>query len=162
MYQAFMIGNISNKLLPSAVVAQQNVGAQPGTDRGSLAASMAICGAAVVHIVSLVIFVGLMGTWLLSITPETVLEVVRTYVVPAVFGAVAVQAIITVRRLRPVVIAFAVAVLVQLGLVPLMPGLAFVATGICVLTTILLTWFLRPRVAEGRAETAASGQPQGK
>lgn len=145
MYQAFMIGNISNKLLPSAVVAQQNVGARPGTDRGSLAASMAICGAAVVHIVSLVIFVGLLGTWLLSVTPETMLEVVRTYVIPAVFGAVAVQAIITVRRLRPVLFALAVAMVVQLGIVPMMPGLGYVATGICVLATILLTWFLRPR-----------------
>ncbi|EMY34021.1 hypothetical protein D477_011911, partial [Arthrobacter crystallopoietes BAB-32] len=31
MYQAFMIGNISSKLLPSALVAQNRIGAKPGT-----------------------------------------------------------------------------------------------------------------------------------
>ena len=31
MYQAFMIGNIANKLLPSAIVAQDTIGAKPGT-----------------------------------------------------------------------------------------------------------------------------------
>ena len=34
MYQAFMIGNISNKLLPSALIAQSAIGAKPGTRRG--------------------------------------------------------------------------------------------------------------------------------
>ena len=155
MYQAFMIGNISNKLLPSAVVAQENLGVRPGTPQGSIAASMAICGAAVVHLVSLFIFVGLLGTWLLSLTPEPVMDVVRTYVVPAVFGAVAVQAIISVRKLRPVLIAFVVALVVQLVLVPAVSELAFLATGICVIATIVLTWFLRPR-AEAKLEDSSA------
>ena len=145
MYQAFMIGNISNKLLPSAVVAQETLGVRAGTPKGSVTASMAICGAAVVHLVSLFIFVGVLGTWLLTLTPETVMDVVRSYVVPAVFGAVAVQAIISVRKLRPVLIALGVALVVQLVLVPAVAQLAFLATGICVIATIILTWVLRPR-----------------
>ena len=48
MYQAFMIGNVSNKLLPSAIVAQDTIGAKPGTRKGEYAATMAICGAAIV------------------------------------------------------------------------------------------------------------------
>ena len=36
MYQAFMIGNISNKLLPAAVVAQDTIDAQPGTKKAFL------------------------------------------------------------------------------------------------------------------------------
>ena len=36
MYQAFMIGNISSKLLPSALVAQNRIGAKPGTRRAEL------------------------------------------------------------------------------------------------------------------------------
>ena len=44
-----------------------------------------------------------------------------------------------------VIIVQTIAVVVQLGIVPMMPGLGYVATGICVLATILLTWFLRPR-----------------
>lgn len=145
MYQAFMIGNISNKLLPAAVVAQENLGVRPGTPKGSVTASVAICGAAAVHLLSLIIFVGILGSWLLSITPAPVMEVVRTYVVPAVFGAVAVQAIISVRKLQPVLIALGVALVVQLVLVPAISQLAFLATGLCVIATILLTWFLRPR-----------------
>ena len=51
MYQAFMIGNISNKLLPAALIAQTNIGAKPGSKRAELAAVVAICGAAVVHLI---------------------------------------------------------------------------------------------------------------
>ena len=46
MYQAFMIGNIANKLLPSALVAQATIGAKAGTKRGEFAALMAIVPAA--------------------------------------------------------------------------------------------------------------------
>lgn len=62
MYQAFMIGNISSKLLPCAIVAQGRIDAKPGTRRGDFAAVAAICGAATVHLVSLFVFVGLLGT----------------------------------------------------------------------------------------------------
>ena len=151
MYQAFMIGNISNKLLPAAMIAQSTIGVKPGTRKGELASVAAICGAAAVHLASLFIFVGLLGTWLLSIMPESMMAVVRTYVVPAVFGAVAVQSIISVRRLRPTVIALVVAVVVQLVLVPAFPQLGFVATGICVISTIVLAWFLRQRAGENDA-----------
>lgn len=41
-----MIGNISNKLVPAAIVAQSSIGAKAGTKRGDLAAVMAIGGAA--------------------------------------------------------------------------------------------------------------------
>ena len=58
MYQAFMIGNISNKLLPSALIAQSAIGATPGTRRGELAAVMAISGAAMVPAVPSLLFFG--------------------------------------------------------------------------------------------------------
>lgn len=45
MYQAFMIGNISNKLLPAAMIAQSTIGVKPGTRKGELASVAAICGA---------------------------------------------------------------------------------------------------------------------
>ena len=62
MYQAFMIGNIANKLLPSAMVAQATIGAKPGTKKADFSALMAICGAAMVHVFSMLVFVGLLGT----------------------------------------------------------------------------------------------------
>ncbi len=145
MYQAFMIGNISNKLLPSALIAQTNIGARPGTPRGSLAAVMAICGAASVHLLSLLIFVGLLGTWLISVVPPEVTEVVRIYVLPSVMGAVIVQAIVSLKQVRATIVAFVVAVLVLFVLVPLVPALSMVATAIVVLTTLVIGWFVRKR-----------------
>ncbi|WP_017590170.1 hypothetical protein [Nocardiopsis ganjiahuensis] len=151
MYQAFMIGNISNKLLPAAIVAQDSVNAAPGTRRGDLAAVMAICGAAVVHLTSLLVFVGLLGNWLLSILPAELIEVARLYILPAVLGAVLVQCVATMRRPRPTVIAVVAALLIQFALIPVLPGLAMYATALCVATTMALSWFLRDRRPPGEA-----------
>lgn len=147
MYQAFMIGNISNKLLPSVLVAQTAIGAKPGTDRGNFAAIMAICGAAAVHLLSLLVFVGFLGTWLISVVPAGVTDVARIYVLPAVMGAVIVQAIVSMKQVRPTVIAFAVVLVVQFVLLPLVPGLAMVSTAISVIATIVLAWFARQQAA---------------
>ena len=145
MYQAFMIGNISNKLLPSVLVAQTNIGAKPGTQRGNFAAIMAICGAAAVHLLSLLIFVGFLGTWLISVIPAEITDVARIYVLPAVMGAVIVQAIISMKQMRPTLIAFAVVLVVQFVLLPLVPGLAMVSTAVSVIVTIIFAWFARER-----------------
>jgi len=152
MYQAFMIGNISNKLLPAALIAQTNIGAKPGSKRAELAAVIAICGAAAVHLVSLAVFVGLLGSWLISAIPPSLLLVIRLYVLPAVLGAVLVQAIVSMKQPRTTVIALVVSAVVVFGLVPLAPSLAMVSTAITVLGTILLAWFFR-------AKTAAPGAP---
>ncbi len=143
MYQAFMIGNISNKLLPAALIAQTNIGAKPGTKRAELAAVVAICGAAVVHLVSLAVFVGFLGSWLISVIPPSVLMVTRLYVVPAVLGAVLVQAIVSMKQPRTTVFALVVSAVVVFILLPLVPSLALVSTAIVVLATILLAWFFR-------------------
>jgi hypothetical protein len=143
MYQAFMIGNISNKLLPAVLVAQTNINAKPGTKRGNFAAIMAICGAAAVHLTSLLLFVGILGTWLISIVPAEITAVARLYVLPAVMGAVIVQAIVSLKQLRPTLIAFAVVLVVQFILLPLVPALALVSTAISVVATIAFAWLAR-------------------
>ncbi|MCG2620899.1 hypothetical protein LVY72_03105 [Arthrobacter sp. I2-34] len=145
MYQAFMIGNISSKLLPAALVAQNRIGAKPGTRRGDFAAVAAICGAAAVHLVSLAIFVGFLGTWLISIIPAGLIDVARLYILPAVMGAVIVQSIVTIKQPRVTIIAAAVAVLIQFVVLPVAPGIAFVTTGIAVAATILASWLARDR-----------------
>ena len=145
MYQAFMIGNISNKLLPAAIVAQSPIGARPGTRRGDLAAVMAICGAATVHLTSLLLFVGVLGTWLISIIPTSIIEVARLYILPALMGAVLVQAITTMKQLRPTIFAVGFALFVQFVLVPMVPQAALAATAINVVLTVAFSWFLRNR-----------------
>ena len=143
MYQAFMIGNISNKLLPAALIAQTNIGAKPGSKRAELAAVVAICGAAVVHLTSLAVFVGLLGSWLISVIPPSVLTVTRLYVLPTVLGAVLVQAIVSMKQPRTTVFALLVSAVVVFVVLPMVPSLAMVSTAIAVLGTILLAWFFR-------------------
>lgn len=150
MYQAFMIGNISNKLLPAAVGAQAAIGARPGTKRGQLASVLAICGAATTHLLGLLILVGVLGSFLVNLLPADVVATVQTYILPAVMGAVIVQMISSNRSPRLLIIAVSVAAVVVFILTPLIPGMSYVAIAVSVLATILLAIFL-----PGRDRTAA-------
>lgn len=147
MYQAFMIGNISNKLLPAAIVAQSSIGAKPGSKRGDLAAVMAICGAATVHLTSLLLFVGVLGTWLVSQVPAEVIDVARLYILPSLMGAVLVQSIVAMKSLRPTIIAIVLALLMNFVVLPAMPAVAMFATALVVIASILVSWVLRDRKA---------------
>ncbi|MGO1725760.1 hypothetical protein [Glutamicibacter sp. BW77] len=147
MYQAFMIGNISNKLLPAAIVAQSSIGAKPGSKRGDLAAVMAICGAATVHLTSLLLFVGVLGTWLVSQVPAEVIDVARLYILPSLMGAVLVQSIVVMKSLRPTIIAIVLALLMNFVVLPAMPAVAMFATALVVIASILVSWVLRDRKA---------------
>ncbi|MGO2016395.1 MAG: hypothetical protein ACTH3R_08020 [Brevibacterium aurantiacum] len=143
MYQAFLIGNISNKLLPSAIVAQDTLGVKPGTRKGEYAATMAICGAALIHVASMVLLVGILGTWLVSIIPEPVTLVAKLYILPAILGGVTVQLIASLRQVKSTLIALGAAALVILVLIPLVPVLASGDVAIVVILTIAITWFTR-------------------
>ncbi|MGJ3401941.1 hypothetical protein [Glutamicibacter sp. Je.9.36] len=153
MYQAFMIGNISNKLLPAAIVAQSTIGAKPGSKRGDLAAVMAICGAATVHLTSLLLFVGLLGTWLVSMIPLEVIEVARLYILPSLMGAVLVQSIVAMKSLRPTIIALALALAMNFVVVPAAPAVGMFATAIVVISSIVFSWVLRDRKKTYTAES---------
>ena len=157
MYQAFMIGNISNKLLPAAIVAQSSIGAKPGSKRGDLSAVMAICGAATVHLTSLLLFVGVLGTWLVSLIPADLIEVARLYILPSLMGAVLVQTIVSMKQLRPTIVALALALLMQYAVIPLAPGIGLFATAIVVLLSIVISWVIRDR-SRGAAPDPTSEQ----
>nr|WP_205881222.1 hypothetical protein [Leucobacter insecticola] len=153
MYQANMIGNVSNKLLPAVIVAQSSIGAKPGSRRGDISAVMAISGAAMVHLASLLIFVGVLGTWLVGLLPVGLIEVARLYVLPSLIGAVVVQAIVSMKQPRTTVVAVSIALIIQFGVIPLFPQLAFYATALAVLSTIVISWAVRGRKV---VQTAAS------
>ncbi|ALJ19903.1 hypothetical protein [Microbacterium sp. No. 7] len=158
MYQAFMIGNISNKLLPAAVVAQSTIGAEPGTKRGQFASVLAICGAAVVHLASLALFVGLLGSVISRAIPENVAVSVQTYILPAIMGAVVVQAIASSRQPRVIAIALAVGAVVTFVLAPLVPAIGPFAIALTVAATILLALFL-PGASKKQDAAASSDAP---
>ena len=98
-----------------------------------------------VHVFSMLLFVGVLGTWLVSVIPTDIVDVARLYIFPAIIGAVLVQLVVTMKQPRVTVIAVVVAVVVLFVLVPAVPALAKPATGIVVLLTATLAWFLRPR-----------------
>jgi hypothetical protein len=154
MYQAFMIGNIANKLLPSALIAQTDLGEKPGTRRAELIAGAAIIGAAFVHIITLIILVGFLGTWLLGLLPPGLIAVARLYILSAVFGAVTVQAVVAMKNARITIIAAVVSAIVVFGLIKIAPALTNYATAVSVVAVIVVAWFMR-----SRADAEAAGTP---
>ncbi|WP_324616618.1 hypothetical protein [Ornithinimicrobium avium] len=156
MYQAFLIGNIANKLVPSAIVAQNALGTKPGTRKASYAATAAIAGAASVHVVSLVLLVGVLGTWIVSVMPGSITDVARVYILPAILGGVMVQLIATLKQVKSTVIAVAVSLLVVFLVVPYTPKIVSgFAVAIAVILTVALVWFLRDR--DAAVDDAAPG-----
>lgn len=150
MYQAFLIGNISTKLLPAAVTAQESIRAKPGTPQAQIAATLAICSAALIHVIGLMLIVGLFGQWLLTVIPADVLGAVTTYVVPAVLGAFVMQNVIGNRKQpKLIVIALIVGIVVIYGIAPLAPALANAAPFFGVVLTIVVAMLMfRPRTEQ--------------
>lgn len=128
-YLAFLTGNIGNMCLPCASIAQNAVGAEPGTKKGEITASLAIATASLVNILIL-IFVILGGSYLISLMPESIVQSFR-FVLPAIFGAVISQFAIQ----RPVwgIIAITFGLFVNLGPVPLA-----LQTFLCILGTVVV------------------------
>lgn len=145
MYQAFLIGNIANKLLPAAVVAQANLGERPGTRRAELIAGSAIVGAVLIHITTLVLFVGVLGTWLVGMLPAPLIATARGYILPAVFGAVVLQSVLALKSRRTTIVAVLVAAVIVFVVVPLVPALTFYATALAVVVTIAVSWYARSK-----------------
>ncbi|GAA1999469.1 hypothetical protein [Brevibacterium samyangense] len=144
MYQAFMIGNISNKLLPAAIVAQSTIGAKPGTKKASYAATAAICGAAFVHVVSMLVFVGILGSWIVTILPPPVTAIAQSYILPAILGGVVVQLIGTVKNLKSTFVAIVVGIVVVFAIMPFVPVVVQgFKIAICVVLTVVVVWFTR-------------------
>ncbi|MDR7299842.1 hypothetical protein [Haloactinomyces albus] len=153
-YQAFMIGNISNKLLPSAMAAQNAVGTEQGTAKAEITTVMAIIGAATVHLVSLLVFVGFLGSWVVSLIPASVQQVFD-YVVPAILGPVFIQAVMAARQRRTVLIALLCGAAGSFVLVPLVPSTSVYAMAVCAIASVLLSVLLRD-TAESAAENDKS------
>lgn len=132
-YLAFLTGNIGNLCLPCASIAQSVVGAEPGTKKGELTATLAIATASLVNIIIL-IFVILGGSYLISFFPESVVNSFR-FVLPAIFGGVIAQFAIQ----RPVwgIVAIAFGLFVNLGPVP-----RPLQTFLCILGTVVVCMFL--------------------
>ena len=165
-YQAWLVGNITNKLLPAAVTAQNALRADPGTRRAELISIAAISGAVIVHIVSLALLVAIGGNFILSVLPPVVVDAFK-YVLPAILGPVLVQIITMVRSWRITLMSGALALTMVLVVLPLVPGLSTYALLIVVACAIVGAILLmrgspaaRATVTARTAAPDASGEPQ--
>lgn len=149
MYQAFMIGNIANKLLPAAITAQETLEVERGSKKAEIVSAVAICGAALVHLSTLLVLVGVFGQWLISLVPPELLTIVTDTTLPAIMGAMCVQAVLGAPERRPALVALLVAAVFTLFLLPQLIGLHSVfkllGTPVSVILACLASWFLRKK-----------------
>ena len=88
-YMAFVSGNISNMRIPCASMAQVGAGVEPGTDQGSIIATIGMGVSIVIN--TLVLSLGvILGSSILAMLPATVTAALN-YLLPALFGALLVQ-----------------------------------------------------------------------
>lgn len=132
-YMGFLVGNISNMCLPCSGAAQTAIGAEPGTKKAELAATLGIAAAAIVHIIVLVPIV-LGGQYIITILPEGV-KSAFDFILPAIFGGIFAQFAIKV----PVY--GTISILLGLAL-HLLTSLGYFGLIISVVGTILIAFFL--------------------
>ena len=88
-YMAFVSGNISNMRIPCASMAQVAAEVEPGTEKGSIVATIGMGVSIVIN--TAVLSVGVIaGQAVLSMLPATVVSALN-YLLPALFGALLVQ-----------------------------------------------------------------------
>ncbi|WP_110928735.1 small-conductance mechanosensitive channel [Bacillus massiliglaciei] len=131
-YMSFLVGNISNMCLPCSAAAQNAIGAEPGSKKAELAATLGIAAASLVHIIVLVPVI-LGGAFIVSVLPPAV-QTAFQFVLPAIFGGVTAQFAMK----RPVygVIGISLGIVITLLPIP-----SFIKVILCVGGTIAMTYF---------------------
>ena len=85
-YMAFVSGNISNMRIPCASMAQVSAGVEPGTEKGSIIATIGMGVSIVINTLGVIA-----GQAILSALPAAVNNALSNYLLPALFGALIVQ-----------------------------------------------------------------------
>ncbi|MCD8089250.1 MAG: hypothetical protein LUD81_01250 [Clostridiales bacterium] len=111
-YMAFLSGNISNMRVPCASMAQAAAEVDPGTEQGSIIATLGMAMSIVINISVLTIGV-ILGSSVLAMLPETITSALN-YLLPALFGALLVQFGIKMKKHTAGILIFAI--LINIGL----------------------------------------------
>lgn len=85
-YMSFLAGNIGNMRVPCSAIAQEAIGAEPGTKKAEIASTLGIAGSIITNMI-VVTIAAIGGAALMSAFPPIVIEAF-TYVSPAIFGAI--------------------------------------------------------------------------
>lgn len=139
-YMAFLSGNISNMRLPCASMAQVAADVEPGTEQGSIIATLGMAISIIINISVLTIGV-ILGSRILSQLPQTV-TLALNYLLPALFGALLMQFAMKQRKLGVTMTVFAILinVAIKAGLFTWLPGSAnYLGTLSCVFVSIFLS-----------------------
>lgn len=134
-YIAFLTGNLSNVRIPCAAVALEVTGVTPGTREGEIVSTLGIAGSAITSIFFTTLAV-LIGSQVLAMLPQSVVDAISKYTVPAIFGAVFAQ--FTMKDIR--IGLFSVLITVLLQVVLKIPVFYLMIS--CVLGTVLFARFL--------------------
>lgn len=113
-YMAFLSGNISNMRIPCASMAQVAAGVEPGTEKGSIIATLGMAVSIVIN-VSVLTIGAILGTSVLSMLPKTVISALG-YMLPALFGALLVQFGIKMFKHAVVMLIIAIALYTAIGM----------------------------------------------
>ncbi|WP_059104396.1 hypothetical protein [Shouchella shacheensis] len=135
-YISFLNGNIGNMCLPAAASAQHAVGAEPGTIKGELTATLGIGAASLVNKIILIPII-LGGSVVISIIPENI-QSVFPLILPAIFGAVLAQFALK----RPIfgVVALTIGLIINLTALPL-----YLKSLFCIVLTVFICLQLEKR-----------------
>lgn len=102
-YMAFLTGNIGNNKLPSAVLAQDITGTEQGSRASEVVNVLAICGATTTTVIMVCIGAAV-GTVLLGILPPSIINAIKTFMVPSIFGALIVSFALKFPKIIPVAV----------------------------------------------------------
>lgn len=134
-YQAWLVGNISNKLLPASVTAQGATDTKPGTKKAELISVAAMSGAVIVHIISMILLIAVLGNWIVSILPESIVATFE-YILPAIVGAVFVQLAFVLKDFITMSASIIIGVFAVFFFVEWLPDLSALALPIVVIGTV--------------------------
>ena len=121
-YMAFLSGNISNMRIPCASMAQVAADAKPGTEEGSVIATIGMAISIIINVAVLTIG-AILGASVLAMLPDGV-RAALGYLLPALFGALLVQFGMKLKKhaLIMVVIALALYFAIGMGWFAWLPG----------------------------------------
>ncbi|HIQ75704.1 MAG TPA: hypothetical protein IAA51_14985 [Candidatus Cottocaccamicrobium excrementipullorum] len=121
-YMSFLSGNIGNLRLPASVAALQAAGEKPGTEKGSIIATIGIAISIIVNVLMLTVGV-ILGSSILGALPESVVLALNN-ILPALFGAMLAQQFVANPKIGSiaVVLAGGMFALYRLGFLSFLPG----------------------------------------
>lgn len=113
-YMAFLSGNISNMRIPCASMAQVAAGVKPGTDQGSVIATLGMAVSIVINVAVLTVG-AVAGASIMKMLPQPVISSLN-YLLPALFGALLGQFGLKMRKHTIIMVIIGIALYVAIGM----------------------------------------------